>query len=114
MFVNIKYLSFGLGIILIICYITVMILVLRTNYSNVAFPPQISYCPDYWYETYDKKTGSGSKCYNSHSLGSSECDDVMDFSTSDWTGSDSLCKKQKWANGCGLTWDGITNINHCN
>lgn len=114
MFVNIKYLGAGLITLLIISYIVITILVMRTNTQSTTFPPEITDCPDYWFESYDKSTGKGTKCYNSHHLGSSECEEVMDFTTSDWTGSDSLCKKQTWANNCGVSWDGITNINHCN
>ncbi len=113
MFINIKYLGLGFLIILIICYIVIIILVLRTKSTKITFPPEISDCPDYWYESYDKSTGKGSKCYNQFHLGNDECEETMDFNTSDWTGSDSLCKKQTWATNCGLSWDGITNINHC-
>jgi hypothetical protein len=114
MFVNIKYLGVGLLILLIVFLIVISILVLRTKSQTITFPPEITDCPDYWYESYDKSTGKGKKCYNAHQLGSNECAEVMDFTTPDWTGSDSLCKKQTWANNCGLSWDGITNINHCN
>jgi hypothetical protein len=111
MFVNIKYLGIGLVVILIIFYIVIMILVMRTNTQPSTFPPETTDCPDYWYESYDKTKSS--KCYNTHHLGSNECAEVMDFTTQDWTGSDALCKKQTWATNCGLSWDGITNINHC-
>ena len=33
----------------------------------------------------------------------------MNFNTGLWTGDDGICNKQKWANSCDLTWDGITN-----
>lgn len=57
------------------------------------------------------------KCYNAHQLGtvSSTCSSIpsdMDFSTDVYTGSAGLCNKQKWAQQCGLTWDGITNVSN--
>ncbi len=114
MFINYKYLALGLILLLLVFFIVISILVMRTDSKNITYPPEITDCPDYWYESYDKSTGKGKKCYNAHQLGSNECAEVMDFTTQDWTGSDSLCKKQTWANNCGLSWDGITNINHCN
>ena len=55
------------------------------------------------------------KCYNAHKLGttSSSCTAIpteMDFGTDVYTGSSALCNKQKWAEQCGITWDGVTNV----
>ena len=33
----------------------------------------------------------------------------MDFTGDQWDGSTGDCRKSKWATGCDLTWDGITN-----
>ena len=37
----------------------------------------------------------------------------MDFTKSHWIGGNGLCHKKRWATACGLTWDGVTNRNHC-
>ena len=53
----------------------------------------------------------GSKCYNVHGLGLNEgnCAKV-DFSGSEYTGSQGLCNKQKWAEKCKVSWDGVSNL----
>ena len=33
----------------------------------------------------------------------------MNFNSGLWSGDDGLCNKNKWANACDLTWDGVTN-----
>jgi len=35
----------------------------------------------------------------------------MNFNQPNWTGSNGLCNKSRWARACDLTWDGISN-NH--
>ena len=95
-------------------------------------------CPDYW-TTMNKKPASADcmntkfgccndyatpksdvdgsncpiKCYNAHQLGkvSAACTSVpteIDFGNVQ--GNAGICKKQKWAKQCDITWDGITNI----
>jgi len=106
--------------IAIIMFIVLLVFVSSVMYSNktdVAFPPIISECPDYWLDreiTSDSiETSSGSntvqKCYNIKNLGNPSCDKTMDFTTDFWQGSQGNCRKYKWAKGCDLTWDGITN-----
>lgn len=53
----------------------------------------------------------GPKCFNSHKLGNSSCDPFMDFTTAEYTGPNGDCKKRAWAKACGVTWDGITDVN---
>ena len=95
-------------------------------------------CPDYW-TTMNKKPASADcmntkfgccndyatpksdvdgtncpvKCYNAHQLGktSATCTSIpteIDFGNVQ--GNAGICKKQKWAKQCDITWDGITNI----
>jgi hypothetical protein len=79
--------------------------------SNCPIPckdTQYGCCPD---KTTAKTDDLGStcpvpKCFNARKLGtvSDTCPLYMDFSTYD------TCKKQTWASGCNITWDGITNM----
>lgn len=94
----------------IILYTAVIILILALAFigymmykakSNVAFPPEISECPDYW------KVVGIEKCENTMNLGT--CQGVYDFSSPEWQGSSGLKKKNDWARGCGIVWDGVTN-----
>ena len=93
-------------ILLIICLIVIGIILVQTKGAE-QWPPLVGSCPDYWTDT----NGDGSLCVNKKDLGT--CNGsvpagqhlTMDFTTSEYTNS---CSKYTWANGCGLTWDGIT------
>jgi hypothetical protein len=118
--------------------LTITAIVLKKTKSG-SFPPTVDSCPDYWYNSYydldssnntvstcigtqygccpDNKTPKSddagstcppSKCYNVKNLGKGGdlCNREMDFSNY------STCQKQSWANGCNITWDGITNISN--
>jgi hypothetical protein len=109
----------------------ILVVMLYSVYNKISSstpplnPPSV--CPDYWYSSYYDVTGDPikdaeqmnlasygdeldrtMKCYNVKKLGSKTCSSSMDFSGDEWNGSDALCKKQKWAKACGLTWDGVT------
>ena len=106
----------------IIVFILLLIFIGSVLYQNKygsAFPPFVSNCPDYWLDM--EKTGTNVnsddsdnsktkvKCYNVKNLGNPSCQKEMNFGTDYWSGSDGECRKYKWATGCDLTWDGITN-----
>jgi hypothetical protein len=107
----------------IIVFIVLLIFIASVLYQNKyssAFPPFVSNCPDYWLDmekTVTNNTDSDNsgdsktrvKCYNVKNLGNPSCQREMDFSADMWSGSDGDCNKYKWAKGCDLTWDGITN-----
>ena len=77
-----------------------------TGVNNKQFPPVDASCPDHWIS---KKQGKKTLCHNQNNLG--KCHNDMDFSSKEWSGVDGICKKKKWAQGCNVTWDGITNSN---
>ena len=101
-------------------FIVIFCICLLFNYVNYEsqwrLPPQN--CPDYWVE-------SGNSCYNIKGLGRCTSTNIGEFSTNDvkfkdvdknkyyymnfdeMEGGNTTCNKQKWANRCGLTWDGI-------
>jgi hypothetical protein len=94
-------------LIIALCFIGIA-LYRQTTSSN--YPPVIANCPDYW-------DVSGNLCINSMDLGKAKCtapsnvckgSKCMDFSTPQWNNTSSMCQKYKWAQGCDLTWDGIT------
>jgi hypothetical protein len=96
---------------IIILIITLVIIGLALNYSkDTMWPPLVPSCPDYW-----KIDGSenNTTCTNVKDLGtcpanSGENHLIMNFNNSPFTGSNGLCAKYKWANNCGISWDGIT------
>lgn len=69
--------------------------------SSIQYPPEISECPDYW------KVVGLEKCENVMNLGT--CQGIQDFSSPEWQGQAGLKKKNEWAKGCGVVWDGVTN-----
>ena len=75
------------------------------------WPPLIGDCPDYWVDL----SGNGQKCVNKMNLGNGTCRPArsdkfltMDFTQPAFSGGNGLCAKYKWANNCGVSWDGIT------
>ena len=93
------------------------LIILLFNYATNEWrkPPQK--CPDFWVE-------EEGQCYNIKGLGKCNSSNIGDYSTKNismpniekekyyymdfekMTGGN--CNKQKWANGCGIAWDGIT------
>jgi hypothetical protein len=107
--------------IAIVMFIIVMIFIGSVLYKNKyvsTFPPVVSECPDYWIDKQTSITNpdadsdevkTSQSCFNSKNLGNTSCSKTMDFTGDFWQGSTGSCNKYKWAKGCDLTWDGITN-----
>ena len=96
-------------LVLLVIILTIMAFTINKKQSNVKWPPYIANCPDYWIDL----SSNGSMCYNQHSLGTCSMPignnkNTMDFTSEIYTGSEGDCNKKKWANNCGLAWDGIT------
>jgi len=109
-------------IVLLIAVILLIIALIFIGYSlgqakeDETWPPIIGECPDYWVDI----SGNGAMCVNINNLGTCNIPtegnlNSMDFSNSYFNNSDGLCAKYKWANGCDVTWDGITSgiVNPC-
>ena len=92
--------------IVILLFILLLILILfivgftLSSKQNKTWPPVVADCPDYWLDA----NGDGSKGQDVKRLGT--CYTDMDF-TKDLP---TVCNKYTWAKGCGVTWDGITNL----
>jgi hypothetical protein len=89
------------------------LIVLLFNYADSEWrkPPQK--CPDFWVE-------EDGQCYNIKGLGKCKSTNIGDYSTKNVTLSIDQekyyymdfqkmgnCDRQKWANNCGISWDGI-------
>lgn len=80
--------------------LTVIGFLIYKSKSDIKYPPDMSDCPDYW------DTISPNKCKNNMKLGN--CDiEIMDFNQPKYSGPQGKVEKCKWANECGLTWDGL-------
>lgn len=96
---------------IIILSIALVIIGVTLSYSqNQKWPPMVPKCPDYW-----EIDGSGNNttCTNVLDLGtcsasSGQEHQIMNFNGSAFSGANGLCAKYKWANSCGVSWDGIT------
>mgnify|MGYP001164090654 CR=1 FL=1 len=103
---------------LIIC-LTIIGLLLYYRRFDDKFPPVIAKCPDYWADE-STSVEKGTICKNVQGLGNSggtSCPGkggTITFSNiTHWHGKDGKCNKKKWATGCDVSWDGITNADAC-
>ena len=93
-----------LGIVVVVMYYTK---------NKQIYPPILSSCPDFYnLDVNNKCVNTG--VWNTNALAALTDCDYKDFSGNDYniqgTGATSgLCAKQKWANSCKVSWDGITN-----
>ena len=90
----------------VILFISILIIGINLykQKANLAYPPIIADCPDYW-------EINGTMCHKpkNNSL-VTDCPN-QDFGSPMYKGSTGLCEKQKWSKLCKVTWDGITNNN---
>ena len=101
----------ALAIVVVVSTLGLVAWTLHSRKSTIKWPPTVGNCPDYWEDI--SSAGNGSACKNRHRLGtcnlpSMSNSNTMDFTTSQFTGDTSGCSKYTWAQGCGVTWDGIT------
>ena len=96
---------------LILFLVLIGISLSNSTTSSINWPPIVGNCPDYWVDL----SGNGSKCFNSHSLGScpnyiptADDKNTMNFNQAPFTGTNGVCAKYKWADHCKISWDGIT------
>lgn len=101
--------SSGLTFQKIISYIAAIILagtltiigfMIYRSKQSIKYPPEISECPDYW------ETIGPNKCKNNLKVGTCDVDE-MDFNDPKYSGPQGKVEKCKWANGCGVVWDGL-------
>ena len=98
------------AIVMLIISLTMIGLALRNQKNNVTFPPVISDCPDY-YTSVKNAQGTDYECTRNTDLSTNDDTGCDTFNNSDtkYKGVGGLCEKKKWADNCGVTWDGVTN-----
>ena len=110
------FISVILSALLILAFIAYFMY--KQNLSQV-YPPVTQKCPDYY--KLDTKIGNciadpvwgfkSDQIYTSSRTNNLNCA-IVDFSGNNVGGMGSkstLCTKKRWAEDCGVTWDGITN-----
>lgn len=98
-------------ILSVILLLAIVAVVMYYTKNKQIYPPILSRCPDFY------NLDVNNNCVNSGIWDKTKLTigcDYMDFSGNDYniqgTGPTSgLCMKQKWANTCKVSWDGITN-----
>lgn len=97
-------------VLLIVCLACIGVAMNSTSNSSV-FPPNVSSCPDFY--TMDTSTNLCSPMYTITKSTDSDCTsksfDSDPYTNSGMGPSSGMCAKQKWAQTCGVNWDGITN-----
>ncbi len=108
----------SIAIVLLIILLIVINMTLSNSTATMPWPPINTSCPDYWVDI--GTAGPGSGCFNSKGVGtcnlpasgatatSPGATVLQNFTTAAYKGADALCVKKRWANSCGVTWDGIT------
>ena len=94
------------AIIILVILLIVIAILIKQGKDGEVYPPQIGECPDYWQKLQD------GTCHNVQGLGNS-CKSPMDFRSANYTGTDWRQKRCQFAKGCGVEWDGITNVGLC-
>ena len=101
------------AIILLIFCMAAIGAIMYYDEKDVAYPPVIANCPDYWRE---KRRPNGTNvCVPNEDIvfpqiAGEGClpKDGIDFSTPEYTGRAGNCQKKLWAEKCGFSWDGLT------
>jgi len=106
---NFQKITLTIAIVLLILTLIFIGVSLAHARSKENWPPIVGECPDYWTDM----DGNGAVCVNTQRLGTcniptSTNKNGMDFTSSNFQGSNALCSKYTWATNCGVTWDGIT------
>lgn len=101
---NFQLIVLYISLILLLIILAFIGFMLYKYQENVAFPPEISECPDYW------KVIGIENCENIMNLGNG-APQTMDFSGAQYQGTIGMKNKKNWALQYGITWDGITNNN---
>ena len=98
------------SVLLIIALIITGVLIYNSLMEK-AFPPIISDCPDYWNVHRDENNNIICRNLSTVNRGSPKCQDypVTGFSQNGTSEHDLICEKQRWAESCGIYWDGVTN-----
>lgn len=101
--------------VLFVAFILLIVVLIFIGYGMsksqvTVWPPLVGDCPDYWIDL----SGNGAQCVNIKDLGTCNGSVTagqhaqMNFSVAPYIGSNGTCAKYKWAQGCNITWDGIT------
>jgi len=94
----------------LIIVLAIMGVILANQNKTIVYPPEINNCPDYYTVSASNNCVLNSTIYSTVDPTCSNKNFSENIYNANGTGPLSgLCEKKKWANNCGVTWDGITN-----
>ena len=99
--------------VVFIVMLTITALIIKRNYENQLFPPEIAKCPDYWTPSYDPNDGEFCNYTGKNPDLGSDGNDNGTFQTGYrkqfpvTTGKFDRKQKCKWASENNVLWDGI-------
>ena len=91
--------------VLLVIFLLVVAYGVQEAVAHAQWPPELATCPDYWQDA-----GNGI-CNNTLGLGT--CGDRQYDVNSFAPGKAGMRDRCTWAEGCNLTWDGITDVGSC-
>ena len=101
------------AIILLILCMAAIGAIMYYDEKDVAYPPVIANCPDYWQET--RNVHGTNVCVPNEDIAHQGSDAAgclpgsgIDFSGPEYAGKMGNCYKKRWAERCGFSWDGLT------
>lgn len=105
--------SFMIMMVVLILILTVMGVTLHYSNDDVAFPPKLGNCPDFYVEKADGTCEDVKGLSNGRTFHGQQCA-LPDFSGDAFKAPglgplSGICKKKRWAKKCEVPWDGITN-----
>jgi hypothetical protein len=96
----------GIAVVIFVICLILIFISLKNEQKNMTWPPYVPSCPDYWVDV------SGNNCLNPKNLGTCSLTSMNFDTLVGEDGSSNVtaanCAKYKWANQCGLAWEGIT------
>nr|UZT28826.1 hypothetical protein [Nucleocytoviricota sp.]UZT29158.1 hypothetical protein [Nucleocytoviricota sp.] len=111
---NFNSLVLQIATVILIILLIVIGIVMYYSAKNAEFPPVIGECPDYWNVARegDKTICKNILKVNPKSVSETDrCNKIDPVNFTGPTNEETVCNKYKWANGCGVVWDGVTNNN---
>jgi hypothetical protein len=112
----------NIAIVVLIIALIVVGIILYYSIKDSKFPPFETSCPSYYTldpdgnscivnTIYDNENSSNSPFNSQNNSMVSSCTNVplTKFYQKNYTDSDILCAKKKWASGCSVFWDGVSN-----
>jgi hypothetical protein len=102
-------------ILSVLLILVIVAIVVSRSQKNQMYPSVFQQCPDYYYMDVCGNCVMNQEIWTVSSIQSGQTKlqcanaNFTNLKTPGIGSTSALCSKKKWANDCGVTWDGITN-----